>query len=267
MEQEKGLDLIISEIEIPKISITNKDEIIKVLKETLINFDRVLTEDTLKEGKEDKAKLNKLNKAIEDKRKEIKKLVMIPYTEIEKDFAEITDLISEASNKLDVQVKAFEEEEKKKKQEQINKLLELDTTRLMSFDPRWLNVTYKLKDIKQEILDFVTKYNQDMEILKDEDITIKDYYNKTLNISATLLEKKRIEDLRKQEEERKQKQEEVKVEIKQEEIEPIEITFEPVTEVKNKAILEVEITYNQALKLKQFLSENNINYILKGEIQ
>lgn len=264
MEQEKGLDLVISEIEIPKISITNKDEIIAMLKNALVNFDRVLTEDTLKEGKEDKAKLNKLNKAIEDKRKEIKKLVMIPYTEIEKDFAEITDLITEASNKLDVQVKAFEEQEKRVKEEQIKKMLELDTTGLMAADSRWLNATYKLKDIKQEILDFVTKYNQDMELLKDEDVTIKDYYNRTLNISATLLEKKRIEDLRKQEEERKQKLEEIKVEAEQEE--PV-ITFETVTEVKNKAILELEITYNQALKLKQFLNENNINYKLKGEIQ
>lgn len=262
-------NLIISEVEFQQIVIKNKAEIIAELKSNLEKYNKVLTEETVKEGKEDKAKLNKVIKAIEDKRKEIKKLVMLPYDKVEEDFKEITGLITDVVTNLDKQVKTFEEEEKRVKQEQINKLLELNTTGVKFNNEKWLNATYKLKEIETEIKDFVSKFNQDMELLKDEDVTIKDYYSRTLNISATLIEKKRIEELRKQEEERKQRLleiKEVKVEVKQEE--PV-ITFEPVQEiqVKNTMTLELKLTYTEITKLKQFLIENNIEYKLKGEIQ
>lgn len=272
MEENKELNLIISELKPQQITIKNKDEIIKNLNENLVKYDRVLTEDTLKEGKEDKAELNKLTKAIEDKRKEIKKAVMQPYDEVEKDFKEITTLIGEASQKLDKQVKAFEEEEKNQKQEQINKLLkEFNTTGVNIQNEKWLNKTYKLNEIEQEIKDFVNKFDTDMEVLKDEDITIKDYYKRTLDISKTLIEKKRIEELRKQEEERKkqlieysEKQKFIEKEKKEEE--EIVLVDETI-EVKNKAILELTLTRAEAVKLKAFLLENNIEYVLKGEIQ
>lgn len=43
----------------------------------------MVTEDTIKEGKAEKAKLNKLREAVESKRKEIKKECMAPYTDFE----------------------------------------------------------------------------------------------------------------------------------------------------------------------------------------
>lgn len=249
------MDLIVNEIQSQKIVIKNKEEIIKELKTSLEKYNKVLTEETIKEGKEDKAKLNKVIKAIEDKRKEIKKAVMLPYEEVEEDFKEITSLINNTVTALDTQIKAFEEEEKAKKQEQINELLKVNTTGVNFSNEKWLNATYKLKDIEQEINEFVTKFNQDMELLKDEDITVRDYYKRTLNISATLIEKKRIEELRKQEE---QKIEEVKEEIKIEEPKTAEI------ELKTTAILEISVTRTEAIKLKEFLINNSIEYMLKG---
>lgn len=249
-------ELIISEIQSQQIVIKNKEEIINQLKSSLEKYNKVLTEETVKEGKEDKAKLNKVIKAIEDKRKEIKKSVMLPYEKVEEDFKEITGLINTTVNALDTQIKAFEEEEKSKKQEQINELLKLNTTGVNFNNEKWLNATYKLKDIEQEIIEFVTKFNQDMELLKEEDITIRDYYKRTLNISATLLEKKRVEDLRKQEETIKSTSEvkEIQEEIKLEEpkIEVVETT--------STLTLEFNITRTNAIKLKEFLTNNSIEY-------
>lgn len=257
------MDLIINEIQSQKIVIKNKEEIIKELKSNLEKYNKVLTEETVKEGKEDKAKLNKVIKAIEDKRKEIKKAVMLPYEEVEEDFKEITSLINNTVTALDTQIKAFEEEEKAKKQEQIDELLKVNTTGVSINNEKWLNATYKLKDIEQEINEFVSKYNQDMELLKDEDITIRDYYKRTLNISETLIEKKRIEELRKAEELRKQEEqrtEEVKEEIKEVKIE------EPKTaETMVTLTLEFNITRTNAIKLKEFLLNNNIEYRKIGE--
>jgi hypothetical protein len=248
------MDLILSALTPQKIVIKNKEEIIKELKLSLEKYNKVLTEETVKEGKEDKAKLNKVIKAIEDKRKEIKKAVMLPYEEVEEDFKEITNLINNTVSVLDTQIKAFEEEEKAKKQEQINVLLKANTTGVNLNNEKWLNATYKLKDIEQEINEFVTKFNQDMELLKDEDITIRDYYKRTLNISETLIEKKRIEELRKQEE---QRTEEIKEEVKIEEPKTAE-TMVTLT-------LEFNITRTKAIKLKEFLLNNNIEYRKIGE--
>jgi hypothetical protein len=248
------MDLIINEIQTQKIVIKNKEEIIKELTLSLEKYNKVLTEETVKEGREDKAKLNKVIKAIEDKRKEIKKMVMLPYEEVEEDFKEITSLINNTVTALDTQIKVFEEQEKAKKQEQINELLKANTTGINLNNEKWLNATYKLKDIAQEINEFVTKFNQDMELLKDEDITIRDYYKRTLNISETLIEKKRIEELRKQEE---QRTEEIKEEVKIEEPKTAE-TMVTLT-------LEFSITRTKAIKLKEFLLNNNIEYRKIGE--
>jgi hypothetical protein len=248
------MDLIINEIQTQKIVIKNKEEIIKELTLSLEKYNKVLTEETVKEGREDKAKLNKVIKAIEDKRKEIKKMVMLPYEEVEEDFKEITSLINNTVTALDTQIKVFEEQEKAKKQEQINELLKANTTGINLNNEKWLNATYKLKDIAQEINEFVTKFNQDMELLKDEDITIRDYYKRTLNISETLIEKKRIEELRKQEE---QRTEEIKEEVKIEEPKTAE-TMVTLT-------LEFNITRTKAIKLKEFLLNNNIEYRKIGE--
>lgn len=240
--------LIISNIELKRITIKNKDEIIKKLKEDLKKYDKILTKDTLKDGAKDRAKLNNLVKDIEDKRKEIKKAVMIPYEEIEKDFKEITGLISQASTKLDKQIKEFEEEEKIKKQIDIDKLLEANTTGLNFKNEKWLNKGYTLENIKDEISEFVIKFNQDMEILKDEEIVIKDYYKRTLNISQALLEKKRLEELRKKEEQSDKELEEVKQVIQE------------TVELKTTLTLQFDLTRNEAIKLKQFLIDNDIEY-------
>src|SRR5574344_1534026 len=254
------MDLILSALTPQKIVIKNKEEIIKEMTLSLEKYNKVLTEETVKEGKEDKAKLNKIIKAIEDKRKEIKKMVMLPYEEVEEDFKEITNLINKTVSVLDTQIKAFEEEEKAKKQEQIEELLKANTTGINLNNDKWLNATYKLKDIEQEINEFVAKFNQDMELLKDEDIIIRDYYKRTLNISETLMEKKRIEELRKAEEFKKQEEqrtEEIKEEIKIEEPKTAE-TMVTLT-------LEFSITRTNAIKLKEFLLNNNIEYRKIGE--
>ena len=57
----------------------------------------VVTEDSIKDAKSDRAKLNKLKSAFEDKRKEMKKICLAPYEELEKECKENTSMIDEAS--------------------------------------------------------------------------------------------------------------------------------------------------------------------------
>lgn len=56
----------------------------------------------------DRAELNNLVKAIDERRKKVKEVINQPYAEFEKELKEITDLIKKQSAEIDEQVKAFE---------------------------------------------------------------------------------------------------------------------------------------------------------------
>lgn len=69
----------------------------------------VFTEETMKDAKADRAKLNKLKTAFEDERKRIKKLCMEPYETFEKQVKEVIALIEEPIRLIDQQIKEVEE--------------------------------------------------------------------------------------------------------------------------------------------------------------
>ena len=80
----------------------------------------VVTEDSIKEAKADKAKLNKLKTAVEDRRKDIKKQVMGLYEPLEKQCKELTALIDAPINAIDKQLKNFDEIKKQEKTNDIS---------------------------------------------------------------------------------------------------------------------------------------------------
>lgn len=75
----------------------------------------VVTEDGIKAAKEDKAKLNKLKKAIDEQRIAVKKKCLEPYETLEKECKEVEKPILEAVKAIDDQIKVFDEEEKNRK--------------------------------------------------------------------------------------------------------------------------------------------------------
>ncbi len=75
------------------------------------------TEETIKEAKADRAKLNKLRTAFEDERKRIKKLCMAPYDEFEKQVKELIALIDEPIRLIDGQIKEVEEQRRVEKKD------------------------------------------------------------------------------------------------------------------------------------------------------
>ena len=79
----------------------------------------VYSEDSLKTAKADKAQLNKLKKALDTRRKEIKAIYMEPYLRIEAQIKELTAMIDEPLQAIDGFVKGMEAEEKRQKREQI----------------------------------------------------------------------------------------------------------------------------------------------------
>lgn len=259
----------------------NFDELKTELTERLEKYQNLTyTEDTIKDAKETRAGLNKFKEAIETRRKEIKNLCMKPYNDFEAKVKELTGLIDKPINAIDTQLKNFEETRKSAKQIDItnfyNSVIE-DLAQLVPleriFNPKWLNVTYKMATIQNEIIETIGKIKGDLNVItdlkldQDAETLVKDKYLQTLDFSLAMAEKTRLENLKKAFKERETIQ---KVEVIQEEPQPTENEQETVAELENVVTLETEKIYykeffvrgtkNQILALRDFLIKNGIEY-------
>ena len=133
----------------------------------------LVTPDTIKDAKDDKAKLNKLRTAIEDKRKEVKKVCMTPYEAFEVQCKEIVRMIDEPVKSIDEQIKAFEEKERKAKYDRLKEYFLKCTAAgdvTIKFDrilnPKWANKSMKEAALQQEICDRVITIQEDFRELQ-----------------------------------------------------------------------------------------------------
>ena len=123
----------------------------------------VYSDDQIKDAKQDRTNLRKLVTALEDKRKEIKKEVMLPYEDFAVKEKELVEIINGAIENIDTQVKGYEEG---KRQEKLTKVKEIykecigDLDRTVPFEKifkeSWLNVSTTLKSIKEENISYTT---------------------------------------------------------------------------------------------------------------
>jgi len=184
----------------------NHEEIQKELAVRLEKYNGlVYSEDSIKEAKTDRAALNKFREAIENKRKEIKKQCLAPYEDFEVKIKDIVAMIDKPILAIDTQVKNFEQ---LKKDEKLNgiKLFYSDRVgglaELVPFDrvfnQKWLNATYKGSDIEKEITELFCRVESDLQVITElqteYEPQLKDFYLKNYDLTATLQEKKRLED-------------------------------------------------------------------------
>ena len=165
----------------------NKEELEAAVRAKIAGYENVVyTEENIKAAKNDRAELNKLIKAIEERRKQVKNIINEPYAVFEAELKEITALINEPVALIDQQVKAFEEKQK-------------------------------------EIVDKIDTVKTDLETIDSLDskykLNAKDVYIKTLDLSKALAENKRLADLEeKLEADKRRKAEEEAERKRQEEI-------------------------------------------------
>ena len=119
----------------------------------------VVTEDTVKDSKKDLAMLRKVRKELNDKKIEVKKAFMSPYTKFEDEVKEALKIIDEPIELIDSQVKEFEEQAKEEKKEHCREVyydtIPKDVCDFLPFEKvfreNWLNATTKDKDIKGDL--------------------------------------------------------------------------------------------------------------------
>ena len=253
----------------------NYEEIKAQLAEQLQKYDNVAyTEETMSLAKADRATLNKVKKAINDEKIRIKNFLLEDYTaNFEPKCKELMEMIENVADKIDVQVKEFEQKTKNEKLQEIMKywidnvgdfsdLIDFD----LIFEERWLNATYSMSKVETDINHIFEKTKMDLQTL-DSTITdsiinrqVKDYYFKNINnssvLSLSMQEFNRIKDSNEKLDALENSQNVTKSEEK------ITESTQNLTNDENLRQLDfrVWVTAEQMAKLKAFLKDNNIKF-------
>ena len=156
----------------------------------------VVTADSIKAAKADKAALNKLKTAIEDQRKAIKKQYLEPYTILETQCKEVVALIDAPISAIDKQIKVFEEKDDNDKYTQLTAAFnDLEPPEWIKIEdvlnPKWKNKTLKtdaliteLTAAVKELVDGIAKIS---EMYKDEPylLSITEFFKQHKDFSKT----------------------------------------------------------------------------------
>ena len=241
----------------------------------------VITEDAIKEGKEDRAKLNKLKTALDTQRKTIKKKWNEPYDVFERKIKEVIALVDKPIAAIDSQLNAYEEQRKAEKREQIEDLyhqtVPSDIKGLIPldriFDQTWLNAGTSLKKVEEAISGLVARIQNDLlalrEIEPEHAVAVRQEYYRTLDLGAAM---RQLTALRETAEAMKRA---AQAQTQAEPPKPAEPAPEPQSEPVKQATqnqpqsepeklyklrLEFSLTKQQAAALKQFIVANGIEY-------
>lgn len=179
----------------------------------------VYTEDQIKDAKSDRANLNKLYKAIDTARKEMKKRCLAPYEEFERQCKELLQIVSEPMSLIDTQLAEYEEKRKAEKMERVREIWaaiegkpdELQLERF--FEDRMLNASTSLASIKTDLTHAVDVYKTNIEMLsgiEEYGFEAIEVYKKTGDVKKALDRAKEMADIarRKAEMEKRKQQEE-----------------------------------------------------------
>jgi len=192
------------------IVVENFDEIKAMVQDKADHYKHMTyTEEQLPEAKKDKATLNKFVKAIEDRRKEVKKACMQPYESFETQIKELVAICNEPIKAIDEFVKAAEAEAKEAKRAEIEKLFsEIEHPDWLNlnqiFNSKWLNQTVKMSLVEEEIKSRLKATEGDIKTISTLECSFEamEEYKRTLSLADAIREGQRIADIQKRKEEK-----------------------------------------------------------------
>lgn len=241
------------------------------------------TEETIKEAKADRAKLNKLRTAFEDERKRIKKLCMVPYDEFEKQVKELISLIDEPIRLIDSQIKEVEQKRREEKRQKIEELFagigfQTFVTLDKIWDDKWLNVSVPMGKIEEQMKSRMYQLGNDVltiQNLPEFSFEAMEVYKKTLDLTMAIQEGQRLSEIQKRkvayEEEQRRKAAEAqnRTQAIQAETQPVQPEKWKAEDLEEENRQEVKIfqmdfrvwgTKDQLMGLRQYLIDNKIQF-------
>ena len=239
------------------------------------------TEETIKEAKEEKAKINKFKSEVANYRKNIVAEYNKPIKIFEDTSKETEKILTETYNTINSQVANYEDIEKQRKEQEIKEYFEeykvANNIDFVNYGQANINVTLtaSVKKLKEQAKAFIDEIIDDLKLIgtqecKDE-ILVE--YKQNLNVSRAIQEVANRHKLL--EEERKRQEEKIvhiemneNHEISQKSYEELEDVFnkplEQPKEEKQEEILTlrftVKSTRTKLRELKQFLENGGYDY-------
>lgn len=235
-----------------------------------------ITPESEKDGKEIRARLNKLRTSLEDARKDMKKRVTAPLKVFEEQIKSVEMPIDKAIEGIDRQLKEIDDLIREKKEQEVKEIFEHFTkleyfpeflTLEQVWNPKWLNRTVNRNTIIMEIDDRIKRINSDLKAMMSLPYGFEaaEYYKKSLNLTEAMAkaqEHAKMEEAKAQaERERAEKPEPEKImptTPQNEEKKPVD---EPETVKPEKTYtfrFEVSLTKAQAQALGAFCRDNGI---------
>lgn len=231
-------------------------------------------DDSVKEVKNARARLNKIKTTMEDKRKQVKSAVLNPYNEFETIYNELVkDKLSNADTTLKEKIDSVENQLKQEKEDELRTFAEQrfvskNIGDIVTFKDIGLNITLStsMKNLKEQIVDFCEKVFNDLKLIELEEysdeilLEYKKCKGNFAQCKINVIERHRqLEELQKQQElkQEQEKQEEQVIEKVDEIVAPVEvIEDEDVIEVSFK----VKGTKEQIKKIKELIIELGVEY-------
>ena len=234
----------------------------------------LLTEEDFDNARERCAKLNKMIKFIEDKRKEVKKEYNRPYDVFEKATKEVVEVLSSAREHQWSQVIKAEEEVKEQKKQCLHEYWEKLNSEAIGgyrkfeqiFDTKWLNKGTKVETACAEMDKiFETSVSDVMAIrsLNSEfEVSLIEYYKDGHNVSEVIAYNNRLQ-AQKQAQIEREEQIKANTQPKQETTN-LPQKNEPVFEIEQEELIsmqfEVVCTHSQLTALGNYMKQNGIKY-------
>lgn len=176
-----------------------------------------VTPESAAQAKQYRAAVRKIRDRIDESRKMAKAAALEAYSGFETKCKELTALCEEASNALDVQIKAMEETAKQEKKNRLAAYFAQvvgDMAEWLTFDdcfnPKWLNATYAESTAQMDICAAIDRCRADLNAIRalhsEFETTLLEEYTRTRNISAVLVKNDTLGWMKAAEEERKRKE-------------------------------------------------------------
>ena len=200
--------LVVKEIkENGKYEIQNYDDL-KLEIENIVKpfLTLVVDENNVSDIKGDVAKLNKVEKILNDTRIKAEKEYLEPFNVGKNQFKELCNIIKSATNNLKSQIDLIETERKKEKMEMIKPIYEIELKDYLSvltldrlYVEKWNNKTYSIKNIETELIAIKETIDKDIAVIKsmvnddEKIITMLTIYFDKLDLGETIKEFKEME--------------------------------------------------------------------------
>lgn len=274
---------------LPQVIETNGEELKAWLTEKVKSYNAlVVTPETIKAAKDDKAKLTKLRSALEERRKEVKRQCMAPYEDFERKYKELLALIDAPIASIDTQIKALDEQEQNLKYAHLQVCFEdyisamnvpIDVNFDRILNPKWKNKTMKADTLENEIRDTLCRIRNDVKELQDyyaespHFTAIMDCYKQSYDKSCALAY---AAALIQQEQRRQEAQRAAQQPVREPEPTPppayeptpeppVQQPVQPQNEPRITGVFRVTGTRAQIIALRDFMRENQITFEIVKE--